>query len=283
MSYLRRYKLVLAILFILCISVPAVASPLTEGNIISFSDVNVKPDEHVKSILVVGGNANIAGYVGDEVVVINGNVFLSSTANIKGHVIVLGGKISAEDGAVVREGYFQYGGGFFAISSLLTAGLIVTIIWFAQFIVTVALLIVPILTIWLRQSLIGEISQIVKDHKIKTLFLGILGIIAGLVIIAIFSLSVIGIPMALVLVFLMLVVMALGLGAICSSIGDNISSYLNVKGQKKYLGILSGSLLIALLFNIPLIGLLVLCLVVSVGFGGVLLKLFTKKVTADNS
>lgn len=282
MSFLKKYKLVALIFFIFSFSVPAFASPLTEGNIVSFSDVNVQPDEHVKSVLVVGGNVNIAGYVEDEVVVINGNAFLSPTAKIKDHVIVLGGKISAEDGAFVRKGYFQYGGDFFAISSLLTAGLIVAIIWFAQFMVTVVLLIIPVLTAWLRPSLIGEISQIIKDHKIKTLFLGILGIIAGLVIIAIFSLSIIGVPIALVLLFLMLVVMALGFGAGCASIGDCISNYINIKEQKKYFSVLIGSISIALLFNIPLIGLLVLCIVLSVAFGGVLLKFFTKKVTENS-
>lgn len=283
MNFVKRYRLAALLFFIISISVPAFASPLTDGNIVSFSDVTVQPDEHVKSVLVVGGNASIAGHVEDEVVVINGNAFLSPTATIKDHVIVLGGKIAAEDGAFVRKGYFQYSGDFFAISSLLTAGLIVAIIWFAQFIVTVALLLVPVLTAWLRPGLIEEFSQIIKDHKIKTLFLGILGIIAGLVIIAIFLLSVIGIPIALVLLFLMLVVMALGLGAVCTSIGDSISSYLNLKEQKKYFSVLAGSLLVALLFNIPLIGLLLLCLVAAVGLGGVLLKFFTKKVTTDNS
>jgi|GEM_PF-3381900 len=278
MSIFKKYKLIALMFVMLIFSVPAFASPLTVGNIISFSDVTVQADEHVKSILVVGGNAHISGFVEGEVVIINGNAFLSSSANVKDHVVVLGGKILAEDGAFVREGIIEFLGEFLAINSLLIAGLVVSIIWFVQFVITIILLIVPVVTVWLRQSLIKEISQVIKIHKIKAAFLGILGIIASLIIIAIFSLSVIGIPVALMLFSLMLVVVALGLGAICSSIGDSLSTYINVKERKKYFSVLVGSLFTTLLFNIPLIGLLVLCVVMSVGFGGALIKLCIKNV-----
>lgn len=277
MTFLMKSKLAALLFFVLSFSTPVLASPLTEGNIVSFSDVTIKPDEQVKSVLVIGGNATIAGYVADEVVVINGNVFLASSAKVKDHVIVLGGKIAADDGASVREGYFQYGGDFFALSSILTASLLIAILWLAQFMVTVALLTIPFLTVWLRQRLIEEISSIVKDNLIRTFFLGILAIVAGLVILAIFTLSMIGIPIALVFLLLMLVMMALGLGATCTRIGDKISGYINVKGQNKYFNVLVGSIFSSLLFNIPFIGLLVLCLTLSVGFGGVLLIFFTKK------
>jgi len=278
MNIFKKYKLIVLMFFMLIFSVPAIASPLTVGNIVSFSDVTVQADEHVKSILIVGADAHISGYVDDEVVIINGNAFLSSNAKVKDHVVVLGGKILAEEGAFVREGIIQFGGELLALNSLLIAGLMVSIIWFVQFIVTVALLVIPIVTVWLRQNLIEEIRQVIKDHKIKAGVLGILGIIASLIIIAIFSLSVIGIPVALMLFALMLVVIALGLGAISSSIGDSLSNYINIKNSKTYFSVLVGSLLIALIFNIPLIGLLVLCVVMSVGFGGVLIKLGTKKV-----
>ena len=278
MNIFKKYKLVVLMFFMLIFAVPAFASPLTVGNVVSFTDVTVQAGEHVKSILIVGGDAHISGFVDDEVVIINGNAYLSSDAKVKDHVVVLGGKIFAEDGAFVREGIIEFGGDLLAINSLLIAGLLVSIIWFVQFIITMALLVVPSVTVWLRQSLISDISQVIQGHKIKAAFLGILGIIASLIIIAIFSLSVIGMPIALLLFALMLMVIALGLGAICSSIGDSLSSYIIVKERKRYFSTLVGSLFIALLFNIPLIGLLFLCVVMSVGFGGALIKLCTKRL-----
>ncbi|VBB09068.1 Hypothetical protein LUCI_4354 [Lucifera butyrica] len=280
--FLNRYKLAVLFLLFLSFSVTAFAAPITMGNIISFSDVTVRTGEQVKSVLVVGGDAHINGSVTDELVVVNGNVFLSSTADVRDRVIVLGGKIIAENGAVIHKGFFQYGGDVFAISSLLTAGLIVLIMWLAQFAITAVLLLIPAAMVWLRPKLIGDISQAIRENKLKAVFLGILSILAGLTLIAIFSVSIIGLPLAFLLLLFLAVLAAVGISAVSLSAGESLSQYGNWQEPKKYFNVFLGSLLMALLFNVPVIGLMLLYLAIAAGLGGVCIKLFTAKATANN-
>ena len=52
----------------------------------------------IGSLLVTGANATVSGMVEKGIVVVDGNLFLTSDAHIKGPVIVLGGSVKSEDG-----------------------------------------------------------------------------------------------------------------------------------------------------------------------------------------
>jgi hypothetical protein len=63
-------------------------------------DVRIERDEEVsEAVVVVGGNLHIDGRVRDGVFVAGGDVHLASTADVRGDLVVAGGKLTREPGA----------------------------------------------------------------------------------------------------------------------------------------------------------------------------------------
>src|SRR5476651_2350143 len=71
----------------------------------NYPDVFAREDIHIESgktigrLLVTGGNATVSGVVEKGVLVVDGSLFLTPDAHIKGTVVVLGGYFSQADGA----------------------------------------------------------------------------------------------------------------------------------------------------------------------------------------
>lgn len=75
-------------------------------------DVRIERDEEVTdAVIVVGGNLIVDGRVRDGVFVAGGDVHLSSTADVRGEVIVAGGRITRDAGArqLGRVSYISVG------------------------------------------------------------------------------------------------------------------------------------------------------------------------------
>src|SRR5690349_17071104 len=73
---------------------------LTGTRIAVAQDVRIERDEEVTdAVVVIGGNATIAGRVRDGVVVIGGDLQLTSSADIRGDVVLVGGQLTREPGA----------------------------------------------------------------------------------------------------------------------------------------------------------------------------------------
>jgi hypothetical protein len=76
---------------------------LTGTRIAVGQDVRIERDEEVTdAVIVVGGNLIIDGRVRDGVFVAGGDVFLSPTADVRGDLVVAGGKLTREAGAQHR-------------------------------------------------------------------------------------------------------------------------------------------------------------------------------------
>ena len=75
-------------------------------------DVRIERDEEVSdAVIVVGGNLIVDGRVRDGVFVAGGNIHLSATADVRGEVIVAGGRITRDAGArqLGRVSYISIG------------------------------------------------------------------------------------------------------------------------------------------------------------------------------
>src|SRR6186713_2327757 len=73
----------------------------TTGARIAFAqDIRIERDEEVSdAVVVVGGSATIDGRVRDGVVVVGGDLHLSSTADVRGDVVLVGGRLTRDAGA----------------------------------------------------------------------------------------------------------------------------------------------------------------------------------------
>jgi len=73
---------------------------LTGTRIAFAQDIRIERDEEVTdAVVVVGGNVTIAGRVRDGVVVVGGDLNLTSTADVRGDVVLVGGQLNREAGA----------------------------------------------------------------------------------------------------------------------------------------------------------------------------------------
>jgi hypothetical protein len=278
LRYLRIW-LICAVL-LLGASLPAWAAPVTHGNIVSFNDIYIEPDITVENVIVVGGNATIAGTVTDEVVVISGNVKLDSTASIRDRVIVLGGDLYSEDGARIGKGVFRIGGNFPFAATLISAATMILILWTANILVTVGLTVLPLFFTWGWKRGVQDLSEIVKTSPLKTMIVGIFGGLAALIVMLIFAITLFGIPVAGLLALLITVAIIAGLSGICHAVGQSFPVALAGGERSVFVNTLYGTVVLALIFNVPLVGTLVLLLSCTAALGAVLIKFFTTKQDA---
>jgi hypothetical protein len=107
---MRKTSLALCLMCVaLRLAVPAPAfaqSPdsttyrLTGSRIAVGQDVRIERDEEVMdAVLVLGGSATIDGRVREGVVVVGGNLHLSSTADVRGEVVLVGGTLTRDNGS----------------------------------------------------------------------------------------------------------------------------------------------------------------------------------------
>lgn len=278
MNAVRYFRILLLCLMVSIATVlPVAAAPVTNGSIVNFADTVVPAGTTAENVIVVGGNATIAGTVTDEVVVLNGNVTLASTASVRDRVIVLGGNLSAEDGAYVGKGVFRIGGDFAMAATLVSAGFLILLLWFINIAVTAGLIVIPVALAWGFKAKVQEMGDIIQAHTIRTILVGLLGGFAVTIAALILALTIIGIPVAVLLVLLAALVSIYGLGGVCFEVGRNLPFNVSAGERGILFSTLYGAVLLALVFNVPVIGLIALKLSLLTGFGVVILKVSTKK------
>ncbi|EAX48764.1 hypothetical protein TcarDRAFT_2453 [Thermosinus carboxydivorans Nor1] len=276
---IKRFINILLMCFLLVFStvMPVLAAAVTNGNIVSFTDAEVPADATVENVIVVGGNAIIAGNVKDEVVVVNGNAILTSTAYIRDHVIVLGGDLRAESGAYVGKGVFRFGGNFDLAATLMGAGIVILALWMFKLFLTLSLIIIPVLFAWAWPVGVEEVGEIIGAGPTKAAVAGIFGGLAAIILIIFLAMTIIGLPVAVIAGLLVLVTIAAGLGGVSLAIGQNLPLNITPGNAKPVTGTLLGAVLIALVFNVPVFGIIALTGACATAFGGMLMKWFTKK------
>jgi hypothetical protein len=85
---------------------------LTGARIAFGQDVRIERDEEViDGVVVVGGNATVDGRVRDSLVVVGGDIHLTSTADVRGDIVLVGGRLTRDAGAQLVGGvnYVSFG------------------------------------------------------------------------------------------------------------------------------------------------------------------------------
>jgi len=253
------------------------AATITGGNIVNFADTEVSADTTLDTVIVMNGNATIAGKIKEDVVVVNGNAILAPTANIRERVIVLGGNLEAQPGAVIGKGVFHIGGNYPIASTLAAAGLIVLLLGFIKIVITITVIVIPILLAWLSKTKTQETSEIITQNPGKTVVTGLLGSLAVAALCVLLAFTLIGIPVAFILVLVVMAVSVWGLGAVCCAIG-HVLPLKTVPGERgTFMSTLYGAILLGLVFNVPFVGFIILKVCLLVAFGAAIIGFFSRK------
>lgn len=263
---------------------------LEHGDMVKFGkDVRVDEGEKVKGDVVsIGGDVRVNGLVTGSAVSIGGNVFISSTGIVETDAVSVGGDVIKEPGAIIKGESvglsflpthiwrlksvpFLYNGAGFIFS-------IITVMF---------LFFLGILVLALAPKNVAKVKAKVKENMWKSGLIGFLGEILILPVFVLLLITIIGIPVALVILPLAILLgMLLGFTSVSLIVGENLKENTNLKPQTQMmtlaLGILAvefffifssflklfwgGFLPLALIFAI--IGFLITYVVFTIGFGG---------------
>jgi len=267
------------IIFLIAVVLPLAFFPIESARakeIVRFgSDVVVAENQTVEKVVAIGGNVTVSGVVHDEVVAIGGNIFLGPTAKVGKEVVCIGGFIHKEPGAQIGDDEVELNIpglssliGFSTTTNWVGWALAFKILAFIGFL-ALALVIVAVIP-----KPFGLISNNVQQNTLKSILLGILGLVVLIPLAVFFAITIIGLPLVALEVFLVGIAFLVGYIAIAQLIGDKIAALLKRPALNALWVTLLGLLTLYLIGWVPFLGSLVKAAVIVLGFGGVLATLF---------
>ncbi len=170
--------------------------------------------QSVDRVFLYGKDGVISGQVREIVVVINGNLTLTSTANVKDRVLIIGGNIVQEPGAQVGRGIMQLDLKGKNLNSLLLAGAAFIGLEVVKILLAIFIVLASIIYLFLAKNKVAKARDSIEKQLVKV---GILGILAGLGItlcLTALAVTIIGIPLAILLALIIILLAPIGFTAL---------------------------------------------------------------------
>ncbi|WP_156130442.1 hypothetical protein [Paenibacillus durus] len=259
---MRKIFYTLSCFILLMFLIPGLASA---KSIFEHQNITVPAGQTVDDVYVAGGDADVFGQVNGVVVVINGSLRLGSTANVKGVVIVVGGQVNQDPGAVLGDDVYNISLDNATQNSLLIGGGLVLGLWVVQLAGSLLMVLVPVLIRIIVKTKIAAFTDQYKRESIGRLLY--IGFLSGLIITALSALllvTVIGIPILILILLAVIVVVAAGITVMSFRLGE---MFRGPTQSSDWVKVLIGASIITAFVNIPFIGWVVLCLVALVSLG----------------
>jgi cytoskeletal protein CcmA (bactofilin family) len=253
--------------------VVSVARDETQKGIVSFGGRVTVEGRVRESIILFGGSLVLSGEVGDSVVGFGAYITLKPTAVIKGDIASIGGTLVKEPGCVI-EGDTVYFKGGEALSKLFSGGL------FSFPLIPIILIFKLIgFFVWLLIALVmaGLFPRqiVLASSHIRTAFWPVVGIgfaaillFGGLVVVfALLSLILIGIPFLLLLGALGLAVKIFGQVALFHFFGESLGRSFSNRSPSPMAAVLIGLVVVSFVTFVPILGFFVSFCLSIIGWG----------------
>ena len=249
---------------------------------------NVVVDEgtEVKDAVAVGGSVTVNGRVRDSAVAVGGSVILGPNAVIGKDVVSIGGAIKAAQGAIIHGDVVELNiPGVSAIMPFFFKDPSPNWFWRLKFASLFGFLAIAVLLVAVLPRPFNLISDQVQQNLAKIILWGVLGLVLLIPLAIFLALSVIGIPLIALEVFLVGIALLVGYIAIAQLIGDKIAALIERPALSAIWLTVIGLLALWLIGWVPFLGSFVKAAAIVLGFGGVLATLFTsrKKVQIENA
>ena len=249
-------------------------------------DVVVDEGTEVKDAVAVGGSVTVNGKVRDSAVAVGGAVILGPNAVVGNDVVSVGGAVKQAQGSKIHGDVVEVNiPGISAIIPFFFEDPSSSWFWTFKIAIFLGFLALAVLMVALLPKPFNLISNNVQQNLAKVILWAVLGL-AVLVPLAFFLvISVVGIPLIALEVFLVGIAFLLGYIAIAQLIGDKIAALMKRPALNVLWVTVMGLLALWLVGWVPFLGSLVKAAVIVLGFGGVLATLFTsrKRVQVENA
>jgi hypothetical protein len=253
----------LVLIFLFCfLSLP---STVTAKSIFEHQSTFVPENQTVSDVVVIGGDANIAGTVSNSVIVINGDVHIQSRAHVQGFVLIIGGQLQQDAGAEITDDIISISFDKATVNSLIIGGGLIIGIAALQLAATLLMIFIPVLITLLGKrhtaAFVDRHRTISRGNMLYTgFFTGVLLTAASMLLI----LTVIGIPFILVFAVLILMALALGVTVISQLLGEQFQGTI---GKADWMKSAVGAFILASAVNIPFVGLFIMLVIMAFSLG----------------
>jgi uncharacterized RDD family membrane protein YckC len=264
-------------------SVYVAADETIPGNAVAvMGPVTVDGTVEGNAVAVMGSNT-INGTVEGNAVVVLGTLHLGPNSKIEGNAVTVGGKIDRAPGSIVNGGIVEQGHGLdfsdnsgamswwnhgLRMGRPVAFGPNLNFLW----LLNICLIALYVLLTVAFPNGIRKCGDTLVNRPGLTFLTGILAILALPVVFILLLITVVGIPVAVIVLPLsILAALLFGRAAINSLVGRSILG----KDAHPALAVVVGSLVMLALYLVPLVGLLLFAFVAFLGFASALATLFT--------
>lgn len=260
----------LTILFLVLAPLSAFAGTLLTQ--MGGNPVVVPEGQIIENVLAVNSDARVSGTVIDIVLVINGDIYLEPNSHVN-LVIDLGGNVHNLSLQPAKNGIFEFNFSMQLINHFLIAGAMVAGFWFLGLMESLlGILLLTCLGFLLRNYLsrfLRQSEELLASSATRLFGIGAAISLVLLALMILLSLTVVGIPLALLIFTASLLAVIFGLIPIMEYLGTNWLSA-RISNFPVLTSLLIEAILFVAIVNLPLIGFLFFTVSGIMGLGLVL-------------
>lgn len=215
-------------------------------------DTTVSSSQTVEDVVVVGGDASIAGTVNNTVVVVHGDLRVRSTARIKGAVVLIGGSLILEEGADVTNDIVNVSFDSATANSLVIGSGMLIGYGAVKLAASLLMLILPVLIVLIGKRKTDVLFDRYRQTPRGPLFAA--GFFAALMLAAVsvlLLLSIVAIPFILIVILLALSALSLGLTIVGQTLGEQIRA---TADRPAWVRTGAGAVILVSAMNVPFVG-----------------------------
>ena len=264
----------LTILFLVLAPLSAFAGTLLTQ--MGGNPVVVPEGQIIENVLAVNSDARVSGTVNDIVLVINGDIYLEPNSHVN-LVIDLGGNVHNLSLRPAENGIFEFNFSMQLINHFLIAGALVAGFWFIRLMGSLlGILLLTCLGFLLRNYLsrfLRQSEELLASSATRLLGIGAAISLVLLALMILLSLTVVGIPLALLIFIASLLAVIFGIIPIMEYLGNNWLSA-RISNFPVLTSLLIEAILFVAIVNLPLIGFLFFTVSGIMGLGLVLTQIW---------
>lgn len=256
---MKGFRVLLSFMVMVIISALLLTPVLAdEKNIVNQKETIIPKNEKVENVIVLGDNATINGEVRVAVVVINGNLQINKTANIKGPVLVIGGQINQEIGAKVTEPIISLNLNDQTKNSFILGGLLFLASWITRLALSILLVLITVIAGIATKHKFNSLPEGLKMKPGRMIITGFISSLALFAISVLLTILIIGIPIVIIILIGVIISLIAGLIFLSGQLGSQLKLF---EGKPKWLVLLAGSSFIVAAINFPLFGGIILLII----------------------
>ncbi len=237
-------------------------------------DITIAEGNKIKNAVAVGGQITVRGIVTGMVLSIGGSVVLTKTALVEGNVVSIGGIIVVGKGARVMGNLREINTS--GLSASLASALNEDwegwswVFAILSLLVFVAIFLIALLLVTLLPQPVRLVADTVKNMPLKVVFWGILALVSVVPLAFLLTISVLGIVLIPLEIFIVVCAALIGFIAVAQVAGEKLFALFKRRDQSVLTDIFWGLAILWLIGWIPHIGWMIKVIAVVLGLGGVL-------------